>query len=77
MAPKRALITVATSIGKGKRPVVGENDEVHKKATFDRGMFTTLELPERFNLHFTNRTVILGRNIDFEKLGYFQFDSFF
>ncbi|KAJ9685258.1 hypothetical protein PVL29_017332 [Vitis rotundifolia] len=68
---------VKSSTNKGKRAVVDENVEVCKKATFDRATFTTPELAQRFNLHFANRTVILGRNIDFSKINYFQFDRLF
>ncbi|KAJ9673095.1 hypothetical protein PVL29_026395 [Vitis rotundifolia] len=60
-----------TSDNKQKTP------EVRKKATFDRATFTTPELAQRFNLHFANQTVIPGRNIDFAKLSFFQFDKFF
>ena len=62
---------------KGKRPVVEASSEVHKKATFDQSTFTTPELARRFHIHFANRTVIQGRNIDFVKLNYFHFDALF
>ena len=62
---------------KGKRLAVEASLEVHKKATFDRFTFTTPELAQRFHIHFANRTVILGRNIDLVKLNYFHFDVFF
>ena len=77
MASKQAPMTIETNTNKGKRLKVEENVKVHKRVTFDRGMFTTLELASRFNIHFANRTVNLGRNIDFSKLCYFQFDSLF
>ena len=66
-----------TSTGKEKRSIVEENVEVYKKDTFDRCMFTNLELTQRFNLHFANRVVILGKDINFSKLGYFRFDNLF
>ena len=62
---------------KGKRPVVEASAEVRKKATFDRSTFTTPNLAQRFHIHFSNRTVIPGRNIDFVKLNYFHFDVLF
>ena len=62
---------------KGKRPVVEASPEVCKKATFDRSMFATPDLAQRFHLHFANRTVIPGRNIDLAKLSYFHFDVLF
>ncbi|KAJ9691536.1 hypothetical protein PVL29_013652 [Vitis rotundifolia] len=51
--------------------------EVRKNATFDQSTFTTLELAQRFHLHFANQTVIPSRNIDFSKLSYFHFDMLF
>ena len=61
----------------GKRPAVEASPEVRKKATFDRSMFATPDLAQRFHLHFANRTVIPGRNIAFAKLSYFHFDVLF
>ena len=77
MALKRAPMTIETNTNKGKRLRVEENVKVHKRVTFDRCLFTTLELASRFNIHFANKTVNSGRNIDFSKLCYFQFDSLF
>ena len=57
--------------------MVDENIEVRKKATFDRATFITPKLAQRFNLHFSNSTVISSRNIDFSKLSYFQCDRLF
>lgn len=50
---------------KAKRPAVEASPEVRKKATFDRATFATPDLAQQFHLHFANRTVIQGRNIDF------------
>ena len=66
-----------TNARKWKTPVVDENIEVRKKATFDRATFITPKLAQRFNLHFSNSTVISSRNIDFSKLSYFQCDRLF
>ena len=68
---------VKSIANKRKRATVDENVEVRKKTTFDRATFTIPELAQRFNLHFSNRIVIPSRNIDFSKLGYFQFDRLF
>ena len=62
---------------KGKRLAVEASPNVHKKATFDRATFAIPDLAQRFHLHFANRTVIPGRNIDFAKLSYFHFDVLF
>ncbi|KAJ9671085.1 hypothetical protein PVL29_027195 [Vitis rotundifolia] len=74
---QKTLEGAQCSDNKGKRLVVNENIKVRKKATFDRATFTTLELAQRFILHFANRIVIPSRNIDFSKLSYFHFDMFF
>ena len=70
MTPKRVSTTTTTNTNKGKRSIVKENVEARKKATFDKDMFTTLELAKRCNFYFTNRTMIPGKNINFAKLGY-------
>ena len=62
---------------KGKRSAVEASAEVRKKATFDRSTFATPNLAQRFHIHFANRTVISGRNIDFVKLNFFHFDVLF
>ena len=62
---------------KGKQPIIEETIEVRKNATFDWSTFTTPKLAQRFHLHFSNRIVIPGRNIDFLKLSYFHFDMLF
>ncbi|KAJ9691570.1 hypothetical protein PVL29_013682 [Vitis rotundifolia] len=74
---RKRLDKAQRNANKGKRVVIDENVEARKKATFNRATFITLELAQRFNLHFHNRTIIPGRNIDFSKLSYFQFDRLF
>ena len=77
MALKRAPTTIETSTNKGKRPTVEGNVKVHKRDTFDRGMFTTLELASRSNFHFANRTINSSRNIISQSYVIFDLIAFF
>ena len=71
MAPKRVLTVAAmTKIGKGKMPMVSKNADIRKKATFDRGMFTSPQLDEIFNHHFSNRTMIPSKDKNIGNHGY-------
>ena len=70
----KTLEVAKSNANKGKKVAMDENVEIRKKTTFDRTTFIIPKRAQRFNLHFANRTVIPGRNIDFSKLNYFQFD---
>ncbi|KAJ9691724.1 hypothetical protein PVL29_013801 [Vitis rotundifolia] len=77
MVSKRALTIASSNTCKGKRSAMDKNVEVRKKVTFVQATFTTPKPTQRFNLHFANKTIIPSRNIDFSKLGNFQFDRLF
>ncbi|KAJ9709370.1 hypothetical protein PVL29_001037 [Vitis rotundifolia] len=75
IATKEQRLEVArTSGSKQKTPEVAKSSaNKGKRATIDQNV----ELAQRFNLHFANRTMIPSRNIDFSKFSYFQFDRLF
>ena len=68
---------MSSSRGRGKRPSdVNELDE-RRKPQFDRGLFSSRSMYERYKSYFFNRTILPGRDIDFVHLNQFRFREYF
>ena len=51
--------------------------EAHQKARFDTTLFSIVKDYQRYKQKFTQRKVVLGRNINFSQLQHFGFEGLF
>ena len=77
MAPR---IETGSSRVQGKHPAEPSQPtqmEAHQKARFDTTLFSIVKDYQRYKQKFTQRKVVLGRNINFSQLQHFGFEGLF
>ena len=74
MAPKRKP---SSSRGRGKRPSNANELDERRKPQFDRGLFSSRSMYKRYKSYFFNKTILLGRNINFCQLSQLRFGEYF